>query len=344
MNKYRSIMLLIIFAVLIIASCQSGEETADSVKSAQVVAIEAANPFITDIVITRTFSGTLEGARQSAIYATIPERVIGIPASEGQFVKSGDVLIKLDKNGVNSRFFQAQAVFQNAEDNYLKMEKLYKQDAISEMNFKSARTSYEVARADFIAAKATVELSSPIDGIVTDVNVNLGDQVPLHQPIATVASTGKMRLTVHVGLKETEKLKVGKAAEVMIEAQEPIIATIAEISKSADPETRLFRVELEMDNSNGILKPGMYAKAEIVVANFANVLAIANVSIFREEGITKVYTVENDSAFARTFEAGSTDGENTQVISGITQDELVVMVGKSSLRNATPVMITGGDN
>jgi len=339
MKKYKYLFIGFL-GITLIAGCGSDEKKNTFI---QKVSVEVDRVDYGDITVTKTYSGTLEGAEQSKIYASIPERVVEIPVSEGQYVKKGQSIITLDKDGPVSQYNQAFAVYQNAKDNYEKMQKLYDQKAISELSYKGAKTSYEVAKANFNAAKGTVELSSPIDGIVTDIAVNLGQQVPLGVPIATIANTVKMRLTLFVGLKEVNNLTIGKLAEVFIDSNEPISAIIVESSRSADPETRLFRIELEMNNPDDLLKPGMYARARVVVDDLRNVLTISNSAIFSEEGITKAYFVKNDTAYVRTIEIGATDGERSEVISGIEADQQVVIVGKSSLRDATPVIISNKD-
>jgi len=337
MKTIRCLLLIIELSMLAIIGCGGKKNEAPI----QKVAVEIAAIVRGDLMVTRTYSGTLEGARQSKIYASIPERVVELPVSEGQFVKKGQAIIMLDKLGVTSRYNQAFAYYQHSKDNYEKMERLYRQQAISEMDYKSAGTAYEVAEADFNAAREAVELSSPIDGIVTDITVNLGQQVPLGVAIATVASTGKMRMTIFLGAAEVNMLAIGKEGKVTIDSNEPVTAVITELASSADPETRLFRVELQMDNPDGILKPGMFARAQIVVADLKQVLVVDNSALFSEEGIAKVYVVQNDTAFARSIEIGPSDGLKTQVISGLEQGLQVVTAGKSALRDRTPVNIAG---
>jgi len=336
-NRYVMTGLILL---LIIAGCGSNEQKVDSV---QKVAVEVDVVETGDITVIKTYSGTLEGAEQSKIYALIPETVVDIPVSEGSCIKKGSPVIILDKNGATSQYNQAYAVYQNAKDNYEKMQNLYEQKAISEVNFKGVKTAYEVAKANFIAAKATVELSSPINGIVTEIAVNLGQQAPMGIPIATIARTNKMRLTIFIGLREVEKLKVGQSAKILFDSSDSISAIVAEISQSADPQTRLFRVELQMDNPANVLKPGMYAKALVIVDNIKDALTISNRAIFSEEGISKVYLIKNDTAYVKTIVIGASDGKKTQVISGLSKGQQVVVVGKSSLRDAAPVIISNKD-
>jgi membrane fusion protein (multidrug efflux system) len=338
MKKIRYSSLLILVVVGLIAGCGNNKKNE---AITQKIAVEVAPVVRGDITVVKTYSGTLEGARQSKIYASIPERVVELPVSEGQYVKKGQPIIKLDKLGVSSRYNQAYAYYQHSKDNYEKMERLYNQKAISEMDYKSAKTAFEVAEADFNAARESVELSSPIDGIVTDITVNLGQQAPLGVPIATVASTARMRVTIFVGSGEITRVKIGQEAKVTIDSNEPIISTISELASSADPETRLFRVELEMDNPQGVLRPGMFARAQIVVDDLKQVVVVNNNALFSEEGIAKTYIVRNDTAYAQSIEIGPGDGQITQVLSGLELGQKVVTTGKEVLRDRTPVTISG---
>lgn len=333
--KFNGIFLLSILLLLI--ACNGAEKTAPLVSR---VAVKTAPAELSDITVSKSFAGTLEGARQAKIYAMIPERVVDIPLSEGSRVAKGQPVILLDKFGVNSRYHQAQAIYQQAKDNYEKISRLYEQKAVSEQDFKSARTAFEVAQADFNAARESVELTSPIDGVVTDIVVKLGEQAPLGLPLATIAATEKMRMTVYVNSADIGKIDLGQSAQVTVDGAEPVEARVVEKAQSADPETRLFRVEIEMDNPDGRLKPGMFARCQLILDNLNGVLAVNNSALFSEEGIAKVYVVARDTAFARSIEIGPTDGLKTQVKNGLEPGEQVVVVGKGNLRDRTPVVVS----
>ncbi len=327
----------LIFPLALLIACGGGKDTAPVVPR---VAVKVAPARLSDITVSKSFAGTLEGARQAKIYAIIPERVVEIPFPEGSRVEKGQPVILLDKLGVNSRYHQAQAVFRQAKDNFEKISRLFEQKAVSEHDYNSARTAFEVAQADFSAARESVELTSPIDGVITDIVVNIGEQVPLGLPLATIASTSKMRMTIYVNSADIAKIESGQSARVTVDGDSPVEARVIEKARSADPETRLFRVEIEMENPDGHLKPGMFAKCQLILDNLKGVLAVKNSALFSEEGIAKVYVVARDTAFARSIEIGPTDGDETQVLSGLEQGELVVVVGKGNLRDRTPVIVS----
>lgn len=123
----------------------------------------------------KQFSGTLEGEEQANIVAKISERITTINVHVGDAVNAGQVLVELDKSGATSQFYQAQAGFNNAKKTYDRMKALYQEGAISQQSLDGAQTAYDVAKANFDAAKSSVELTTPIPGVITAVNINVGD-------------------------------------------------------------------------------------------------------------------------------------------------------------------------
>jgi len=122
-----------------------------------------------------------------------------INARVGDYVKTGDVLFELDKSGAQSQFYQAQAVFLNAQKDFERMKNLFNEGAVSRQALDQAQTGYDVAKANFDAAKSTVEITSPISGVVTAINVNIGDLANPQMPLATVANIGRMKAKFNVG-------------------------------------------------------------------------------------------------------------------------------------------------
>ncbi|HEX7344318.1 MAG TPA: HlyD family efflux transporter periplasmic adaptor subunit, partial [bacterium] len=181
---------------LMMASCGKKQEAA--VVEEKAVPVTVASASRSNISISRTYTGTLEGWKQAKIYASIPEAVIELPVREGSFVQAGQAVIILDKEGRASQLRQAQAIYDEAKDNFAKMSRLFEQGAISEQSLTSIKTNLDVAKANYESARQAVELTSPISGILTDLTVNIGQYAPLGMPLATIAQTDKMRMTIYV--------------------------------------------------------------------------------------------------------------------------------------------------
>jgi membrane fusion protein (multidrug efflux system) len=341
MKKIR-VTILIVLPLLILVSC--GPKKKDVAVAEKPIAVTIASATARDIAITQTYTGTLEGFKQAKIYSSIPEAIVELPVSEGSLVEAGQPIILLDKEGPTSRYKQSEATYLDAKDNYEKMGELFKQGAISQQTYNSLKTNFEIARANFAAAKQQVELTSPISGILTDLSVNVGQYAPLGVPLATVAQTNKMRLTIYIDGRSAKFIKKGQDAIITVNNYGndslSIVGTVTEVAKSADPDTRQFRVELQIDNRKGILSPGMYARATITTARLNNVLTVPKESVFLIEGISKVYILSDDNhAKEQTISIGESTPEYYQVKSGLTPGETVIVLGRSQVEDGSPVKV-----
>jgi len=336
MKKIKAPFFAAVFTIIIF-NC--GGKKPESVVEKKAVSVTIAEVELRDIEINALFTGTLEGDKQARIFASIPEAVVELPFKEGNRVKAGDPVILLDKGGAASMHNQAQAVFLEAKDNYDKMSNLYKGGAISEQVFTSAKTGFEVARANFESARQQVELTSPISGILTELAVNIGEYARPGFPLATIAQTRTMRLTLFVDNRSSAYMQKGQNAEIIVEmsgAKFPDFnGIITEVSESADPETRLFRVEISIDNSSGGLKPGMFARARITTINLKSVLTVPKEAVFSVEGVYKIYANENGRAVEKTIAIGESSRDFIEVKTGLQEGESVVVIGRNLVENGS---------
>jgi RND family efflux transporter MFP subunit len=337
-NKFS---IIVVLSLMVGFSC--GEKKNENTTEEKSIPVTVARAESRDLSLRVIYTGTLEGAKQAKIFASIPEAVVELPIKEGNRVQKGQAIIKLDKGGVASQYNQARAVYVEAKDNYTKMENLYKNGAVSEQAFNSSRRAFEVAEANFESARQQVELTSPISGILTDLTVNIGEFVRPGFPLATVAQTNVMRLVVYVESQNITYLKKGQKAEIFVELSgkndSGLSGAIKEVSRSADPETRLFRVEIQIENPDGALKPGMFARAIITTANLKSVLTVPREAVFSVDGIYKVFTVENEKAVEKSIGIGESTKEYIAVISGLEENDEVVVLGRNLIEDGSRVSI-----
>jgi RND family efflux transporter MFP subunit len=335
-------VLILVIVMFSLAGC--GAKKKDVAVAEKPVAVTVAVAASRNIAISKTYTGTLEGFKQAKIYSSIPEAVIELPISEGSLVQAGQPVILLDKNGPTSRFKQSEAMYLDAKDNYEKMGELFKQGAISEQTYNSLKTSFEVAKANYTAAKQQVELTSPISGVLTDLSVNVGQYAPLGVPLATVAQTNKMRLTIYVDGRSAMYIKNSQTVRVTVDNSSSdslwYVGDVTEVAKSADPDTRQFRVEIQIDNEEGMLSPGMYARATIITAELNNALTVPKESVFMIEGVSKVYTLSSNShAKEQTVTVGESTSEFIQILSGLNPGESVIVLGRNQVEDGTLVKV-----
>jgi membrane fusion protein (multidrug efflux system) len=345
-SRFKFVFLvIIIISFALIQSCgeKLKEKTTDRTAYTDTVSVETQSIETNELTISKTFSGSLEGEEQANIIAKIPERIMEIKVKVGDYVKAGSVLIELDKAGASSQFYQAQAAFLNAQKNYERMQNLLKVGAVSQQAFDGVQTQFEVAKANFDAARSTVEITSPLSGIVTAINVNIGDLANPVMPMATVANISRMKAKFNVGEIDVPSFYVGQSAEIYSEMNPDLIQTgkIFQLSKSANIQSRTFEIQaMFLNTKDRWFKPGMFCRVKVNMKSKKNALTIPYSSVYKENNTDGVYLVNNNKALFKPIITGLTDGKSIEVTSGLKAGDQVVTVGMSNLKDGTVVIIS----
>lgn len=331
-------------AILGLSGCGSGkkEQQVSSGVESHVVPVEVAVAGQKNLIVTKTYSGTLEGEEQANIVAKISERLTGINVRVGQAIEARHVTLTLDKSGVSSQYYQAEANFKNSEKTLQRMKSLYEEGAVSLQTLDGAQTAFDVARANFEAARGTVELSTPISGIVTAVNVSVGDLAVPGAVLVTVARVGSMKVIFSINETDVTSIGIGQQVWVYSEARPDIKrqGKIVQLSKSADIGSRSFEVKALFPNTaDSWFKPGMYCKAAVQLSPRDRALVIPAAAI-QSDGVTdRVYRVRGGQSFRTKVQLGITDGDNTEVVQGLGAGDTVATVGMNNLKDSSYVKV-----
>lgn len=345
--KYFSFIILLTISALTIVStgCNKKEETKEPLnfRDNDTVAVKVIAASINDIQITKTFSGTLEGKEQANVFSKIPERIVSLPIKVGSTVSKGSLIIGLDKSGSSSQYFQAQAAFQNAGKDLERMKSLLQEGAISQQMLDGVTTQYNVAKANFNAARNAVELTAPISGIVTALNVNVGDIAQPGAILVTIASMSGMKSVFNVGEADLTGLKNGLLCEIYSDLKPDlkVKGKVTSINTSADITSRTFKIEAEfLNTSDKFFKPGMFSRNNLQLKNQKGTVSVPNEAIVFDNNRTVVYVVDNKNvSHQREIKVGITDSKMTEILTGLSKDEIVVTLGMNNLKEGKVVFI-----
>ncbi|MCU7493983.1 MAG: efflux RND transporter periplasmic adaptor subunit [Ignavibacteria bacterium] len=350
-NKFRFLWgtaVLIIASSLALTSCGrknaeaenrsgAGKEKSDS------VSVIAAKVETINMSLKKTYTGTLEGDQQANIVSQLAERIISIPVKVGENVRAGQVIVKLDKGGVISQYFQAQTSMQNAEKTLERNKALFESGAIARQALDQAQMAYDIARANFNAARNAVEITTPISGVVTSIKLNIGDFTSPGTPIVTVATINSLKLIMSVGEADIPYVATGKNVKIYSELNPDIVANgkITEISKSADLSTRTFQIKAAFSNVKGSwFKPGMFAKAELDLSTQKEVSVIPREAVIYAEKGPQVFVISQGKAYSRDVKLGLQNDKYIEVVEGLKPDEVVARVGMNNLKDGMPVVVS----
>ncbi len=169
---YFIIIIIVSASFFIYTGCGKNDKQNNNIELNEIIPVSITTAQKRDISNKRTYSGSLEGIKQSNIVAKISERIVSINAAVGQYVKAGEIVVTFDKTGPSSQYIQAKANYENLQRELDRMNALYKDGAVAKQAVDQAQTAYEVAKANYDASKNAVELVSPISGKITAINVN----------------------------------------------------------------------------------------------------------------------------------------------------------------------------
>ncbi len=333
---------LMLCAAALVGCGRRGEAKDPAARETRTVTVQAAVARTTELSVMRTFSGSLEGENQAFIVARLSERVTGIPVRVGESVRAGQSIVVLDKSGASSQYYQAEANFVNVGKNLERMKSLYAEGAVSLQTLDGAQTAYDVAKTDFEAARSSVELATPIDGIVAAVNVAMGDMPMPGAVLATVAAIDRMKLVFSIDEIDATSFRVGQKVLVYSDTRPDakMAGEIVQLSRSADVKSRSFEVKALFANTRDRwFRPGMFCRVEVPVTSGGGTLAVPTASVQSDGTADWVFLIRGGRAFRTVVRAGLTNGELTAVTGQIAAGDSVATVGASTLADSTLVNV-----
>jgi len=184
------------------------------------------------------------------------------------------------------------------------------------------RSELEIARQQL----ADISVHAPFDGAIQEKRASVGEYLAAGAPLATVVRMDPLRLRAEVPEREVPSIRVGQTVRVTTEG-DPNVYTgrIARLSPSITPQNRMLMVEAEVKNSNGALRPGSFARAEIVTDDHGMSLTVPTRAIINFAGIEKIIVVKDGKAVEKSITTRRRTTEWTEVVSGVTVGEVVVL-------------------
>jgi HlyD family secretion protein len=235
---------------------------------------------------------------------------------------------------------QARSVNEVAQKQLADLRRLGK-----EQTLKSAHGSRLSAEGHMLAAQAQLsysEIRSPIDGVVTDRPLYVGDLATANQPILTVMNVSRLIAKSHIAQSEAAVLKVGDSAELKIPALDhPLKGRVTLVSPALDPGSTTIEVWVEASKPDPALRPGMTAEVAMTAKAVKDALVVPMSAVFKNaEGADYVVLAGSDEkAHQKTVQVGIRNADLAQILSGINAGDPVITTGGYALPDGTQVKI-----
>jgi membrane fusion protein (multidrug efflux system) len=202
----------------------------------------------------------------------------------------------------------------------------------------AAQRTASVALADKKLRDAVIR--APFAGHVKDRMVSPGQYVKVQTPVMVIVDSNRLRARLKVPEKMAAWVAVGQPVKVQVEAypERAFEGSVWRMNPSVDPQTRSFDVEALLENRDGLLKPGFFARASIVSSRVDEALVVPQDALRYLYGVYKVYTVDKSALHETEVKLGSREGAEVEIVSGVKAGEQVaVPLEGEELRDGAPV-------
>lgn len=353
---------------LLIASgaCRKGADHTEAreelLAAAPVKAVRVARDTISERL---KYTGTVEARKSITITPDVGGKIARIHVREGDRVSRGQVLAELDTEAIRLQLKQAEAGaavaeagFNDALKNKERMDRLLKENAVSEQQHEKVQLAYEAAEAQKSQAQAALNLArhaldvsimrAPFDGIVASKNAEVGDVInPMMggygaaSGVLRIVDFTQIKIVVDVAQTDVQRLHKGQAAFLAVSyapgASFP--GEITFVNPAADPMTKKFRVEITADNPEGIVRPGTFGEVFFEVTTHENALVVPQRAVLEN---AYVFVIENGRAVKRLVSMGLENSHRVEILSGLAEGEWVIVEGNFGLEEGTPVVFEEG--
>jgi len=355
-RRVRGWFAALIVAVLLFPSCskksQGGEGEDSEEGTANIVAeVTVTRVGRADIQSTLSVSGTVSALpnQDVRVSSLVPGRVARMMVAEGDRVREGQVLAKIDDRPFRDQVQQAQAAvdqakanLENSRLNLQRNESLLERGIAARKDLEDARTQASVNKAALSQAEAALslvrlnlsrtEVRSPLTGMIVKRLLSVGEQVDgtAAQPVFEVASTSEVELFGNVPALYLDKIRVGQALQISTEAfrGKTFQSHVVAISPAVDPATNVGLVRIRIANGKGLLRLGMFLTAQVPLETHRNALVAPLEAVYRDQdGNPEIYRVQGEKAEAVPVKLGLETKNRVELLSGAQEGETIILGG-----------------
>jgi RND family efflux transporter MFP subunit len=305
-----------------------------------------------NLLQTLTASGSLRAISQVSVKARVAGEVREVLAREGEPVRVGQVLVRMDESDYRARLAQSEGalvaargqldIASKARDNN---RVLVERGFISKNAYDTASSQYDIARANVDSARGALEVArkaladtvirAPIAGLVASRSVQPGEKIAADNRLLDVVDLSRMEMEVAVPTSDILGIAPGQEVTVRIEGlARPLPAKVVRINPAAQAGSRSIMAYLEIDNPQNLLRAGMFGEARLTLSRKAGVLAVPQSALQGNGDQATVYAIENGRLSRKPVRPGMIGSEDdatlVEIVEGLAPGARIV---RSNLGN-----------
>jgi membrane fusion protein, multidrug efflux system len=342
--KYSASILLLPFVLIYFSNCREKDKPRlPGITAIPVTVMKVQKKPVQQEI---SVSGNVEGNRTVKLGFMVAGKINFMLQNEGQKVAKNQLVASLDAENYAIAKELADIQVNQVEDEYNRLKAMHDTRSISDGDFAKISFGLQQARAQRkLHAKnlAETKIYSPIHGVLLKKLAETGEITGTGIPVMVISDISTVKVSAFVPENELHLVKIGQPAQVRISSLDTLFpGKVTEVGAVADPAARAFTVKIEISNPHAIIRPGMVAEVNLGTAMIREIMEVPIETVLMDFNNTNYVFVTDESsgkAFKRSISLGKLHDNNVEVISGLSENEVVITGGQQKLSDGTPVTI-----
>lgn len=327
-------------AALLLAACGSDESSGD-VAAPMLSKAESMTLTPVDMPVRYVTSGTVTSDHRVSISSRISGYIRKLPVREGDRIKAGQVLVRVDPVNARQGVVQAEADLADAKADLNRYEELFKAGAVSKQQLDRVRLRYKVARSQVEQARnqlSYAEVRSPVDGVVVEKRLSKGDLASPGAAILILEDPASLLVETYVSDQFVAGIREGDEVEIEVSSlKQAFTGIVRQVVQAADAVSHQFLVKIALQARDDV-HPGMYAQVGFKVGSRKG-LQVPVTAVVHRSGLNGIYTVDNDSiVHYRQIRLGREQGAFVEVLAGLHSGDQIAWSGEPTLKSGMKVL------
>jgi membrane fusion protein, multidrug efflux system len=310
----------------------------------RAVPVEAVQVDVTQVDDTVVVVGSLGANEQVVVRPEVAGRIKSIHFKEGEVIAKDALLFRLDDAIRRAELVQAEAKLNLAKRNAQRARSLFDRGAGTQRAQEETETDLETTAAALQLARAQLEkteIRAPFAGILGLRLVSVGAYVEAGRDLVHLDSVDPIKVDFRVPERFFSKVRVGQTVRVAVEAfgEESFIGEVYATAASVDRDGRSLAVRARIPNSEGRLRPGLFAKVVLTIASRPDAIVVPEQAVVTAGKGPSVFVVVDGKAVARMVTTGQRMAGRVEIVDGLRPGDVVVTAGQLKIRDGSPVAV-----
>ncbi len=341
-KRVGAIVSLLLIAVLGYHTLGKNSKKNDFSDMANVIKVDYVQ--IQDMPVSIVTLAQLLAIDAANIASEVDGMIESIHFNEGQLVKQGDLLIKLNDATQTAQLEQAQAQEDLAQIDYDRLKNLYARGATPKQELDKAEADLKVAQANVSMAQAELNktfIKAPFNGRLGVRNISVGGYVSAGDKLLDIVDRTRIKIQYAIPQQYLAQVELGAPVSFTTSAfpLEAFMGQVDFISPSIDMQTRTLLIEAVFDNANERLSPGLSGQITQVLYVIRHAMTIPEEALVPTIAGYTIYEVIDQHAYAKSVKIGSRREGYVHITEGVEGDDVIVTQGQQNLRDGAQVEI-----